>query len=76
MGAQLASVAVVARTVAQLWKKPIIGREDVASLDHVDFYQQGRVADPDTDNFVGSGFKHCCSDLELYPNLVVAWFEI
>ena len=39
MGAPLASVAVVARTVAQLWKKPIIGREDVASLDHVDFYQ-------------------------------------
>jgi hypothetical protein len=26
MGAPLASVAVVARTVAQLWKKPIIGR--------------------------------------------------
>ena len=41
MGAPLVSVAVVARTVAQLWKKPIvgvnhcIGRNAVYLLDYI-----------------------------------------
>jgi hypothetical protein len=49
MGAPLASVAVVARTVAQLWKKPIIGRY-LNLLTCV-----SSVADPDPHSFWSAG---------------------